>query len=172
MVSPPTFPLDIPDGRYWGFWTFGTGEIMQWLDEKYEPHRIGMTFQLTSAAIADSCSAHPVPNDDCTVVVDAQAQARYPGFLDTLESVIVINGKNPSEAFQVTPEIFGQLVTIAGGPLPDGKPDGYWYFNYPFLLTIRNGSLVAVEQLYLDPSLIVYQCDDPKAIIPSCDPLA
>ena len=172
MMNPPRFPPNIPDGTYWGYSAAGISRTTEWLDQKFDTPRLLVSFVLTSASVAPSCPAQPVPEDNCTVVVNAQIQAIYPAFLDVLQRITVINGNDPSQAFQVTPEMFAKLVeTGAGdGRLPQGLPPGYSYPKNPYLLTIRGGVLVEVDELNLDPSMIVYHCDDPNASLPWCQP--
>lgn len=127
-------PDDVPDGEYWAT-AVGAGS-----------GRPFILFDVSQALFGQTCidtlGEDECPNDYGVV---AAPHGTFEATLDSLVSVTVVG--DDRQNYAVTPTELASLLW--GGP-PDGaaSPD-YAYVPYPFLLSIRDGTVVEAHQIWV-----------------------
>jgi hypothetical protein len=145
-------PAALPDGVYWAM--VQTPAIYEgWLDTTYDAPRHGVTFDVSQAFFGDSCPQQfdpAAPECDDGVGAVLEPHGWLPSFTDTIERVTVVNGNEPHQSYDVSSTLFEQLTNA---PWNGQKSTGVWpeflYQSYPYLITVRAGEVVEVQQLYL-----------------------
>lgn len=105
-----------------------------------------LTFELTQALFADAC-IQQLGEEKCTsgfgTVDEPSRSVEAP--IAGLRVVSVVG--ESQQNFAITGE---ELLALAGGATPDvAAPAGFGYEPFPFLLTVRGGTIVEAHQIWV-----------------------
>jgi hypothetical protein len=133
-VPDRTLPVVEPlaDGQYWGESVSADGETL--------------TFVLMQAFFGPTCAAE----------LGEAACVDEPGLIDDPTIDLAVNAADLTSTSVVTGDrrnyaVTGvELATLASGGTPASEaPDTFAYVPYPFLLTVRDGSIVEARQIWV-----------------------
>lgn len=131
----PTATTLVGDGAYWA-------ELVD-VDVAGEP---AFTFDVSQALFAQACldelGADGCPND-FGVVAEPHLLVTAPASAVAGVTVAAENQQN----FAITAD---ELLRLAGGDAPSSAaPEGFAYVEFPYLLTVRAGTVVAASQIWV-----------------------
>ena len=136
---------NLPDGFYWGM-------PVNIFDEEER----GISFDIRQAFIGDACRQRFGTGVDACLndigVVPATGQQLYPGFLEEL--LFVSMAITPDRSTAVVPATFwnlmnGGLPAFVDVPSEDGSNETAFLVGSPFLVTIVDGAIIAVEGIWV-----------------------
>lgn len=124
----------LPDGQYWTE-GFGIGD---------EEDRLTAT--LVQAFFGPAC-VEELGADGCTTEPGVDADPAVDVVVDLTDVVLVSVVDDDRRNYSIPADEFARLVA---GDAPDGRaPDGYTFTDDPFLLTVRDGVVTEVAQIWV-----------------------
>jgi hypothetical protein len=126
---------DLPDGDYWA-------ELTGWSDGNPPV----LDFRLTQAFFADTCTSE-LGADRCAndYGVQQQPERLLTTATDSLQTITVVAGNRQNYAITAD-----ELGSLAGGNAPSAPaPADFTFGDYPFLVTLRDGVVVAAHQIWV-----------------------
>ena len=124
----------VADGDYWAVATaVGSGRPFIMFDLSQAVFSQTCIDELGTQACDDDYGVIPEPHGTLTVL------------WDSLQSVTVVDESQQNYAVPGA-----ELASLVGGNEPSAEaPDSYRYVPYPFLVTVRNGTIVDVHQIWV-----------------------
>lgn len=103
-------------------------------------------FDLSQAVFAQTCvEEHGAEACDDEYAVIPEPHGTVSVLWDSLQSVTVVDENRQNYAVPGA-----ELASLVGGNAPStDAPDGYRYMPYPFLVTVRDGTIVDVHQIWV-----------------------
>ena len=134
MVDGSLLAPIVDDGDYWAEATaVGSGRPFIMFDLSQAVFSQTCIDELGAAACDDEYAVIPEPHGTISVL------------WDDLQSVTVVDENRQNYAVPGA-----ELASLVGGNEPSADaPDGYRYMPYPFLVTVRDGTIVDVHQIWV-----------------------
>lgn len=131
-TSPITSPL--ADGVYWaGLASAANGQVVFTLEQEF---------------FGDACrETIGTGDDDCLGDRGTTGPTGTAPLAPNAAATVIDDSRGTIAAWRVST---GELVRLIGGQQPSADaPSGYRYADLPFVVTVRNGAVVAADQRYI-----------------------